>query len=73
MATHSFIEISDAPVHRANWRSLVTSPFPFALAELSDRLITDVYFVVLELSVIEWFRVVCLDSLMFCLRLINYV
>ena len=28
---------------------------PVALAELSDRLITDVYFVVQELRVNEWF------------------
>jgi hypothetical protein len=38
---------------------------PVALAELSDRLITDFYFVVLELSVIEWFYLACLDLLMF--------
>ena len=29
---------------------------PVALAELSDWLITDVYFVVRELSLIEWFN-----------------
>ena len=51
MATHSFTDISDAPIHRANLRSLVTSPFPVALSELSDWLITDVYFVVQKLSV----------------------
>ena len=38
---------------------------PVALAELSDWLITDVYFVVRELSVIEWFIDPWLNLLMF--------